>query len=510
MKKYIITTLCLGIFLVSSCNKDISIPELDPLIPASLDATGGTWKTIESGDITTYNVPKPAAATDAAYLAEIAELKQNQTSLTADQKAKITYWAAGGVVRWNEIARELAANYNTPPAPNADGTYPVPNAANPLADPKFPFANPPYASRAFALLSVAQYDALVAAWYYKYKFNRKAPYRYDTTIQNTIPGSDLPSYPSEDAVVASASLELLKLLFPGEVDYLKAKAEEHKNARLLAGVNAKSDIAIGDSLGRWVAQKIIARAKADGMGTAGSTAALPAKIAEIEAKGEIAWKSLEAPVRPGQVANFGKVKTWNMDAAGLVAVRPTPPPAQSSAAFKTDLDEVRGYYQSLTREQQRIANFWGDGVGSYTPPGHWNRTASDLIVKNKLSYIKAARALALMNTAIMDAGVSCWDTKYFYMTPRPSQMDASIKSTLGVPNFPSYTSGHSTFSAAAATVLSYIFPSETTALEAQAKEASESRIYGAIHYRFDCETGLVTGKKIGQMAVDRGKKDGSN
>ena len=114
-----------------------------------------------------------------------------------------------------------------------------------------------------------------------------------------------------------------------------------------------------------------------------------------------------------------------------------------------------------------------------------------------------------MLAAIEDAGICCWDTKSYYYYPRPSQMDPSIKTT-GTPNFPSYTSGHSTFSGAAAQVLGYIFPFEQSSLDAMAAEASVSRIYGGIHYRFDCEVGLRCGKAIGSFAVKRGKADGSN
>jgi membrane-associated phospholipid phosphatase len=89
-------------------------------------------------------------------------------------------------------------------------------------------------------------------------------------------------------------------------------------------------------------------------------------------------------------------------------------------------------------------------------------------------------------------------------------MDPSIKTNTGVPNFPAYISGHSTFSAAAATVLSYINASRANAYDAMAKEASVSRLYGAIHYRSDCEVGLIQGKKVGDFAVARGKTDGAN
>jgi membrane-associated phospholipid phosphatase len=87
-------------------------------------------------------------------------------------------------------------------------------------------------------------------------------------------------------------------------------------------------------------------------------------------------------------------------------------------------------------------------------------------------------------------------------------MDPSIKTLTGLPNFPSYTSGHSTFSAAAATVLSYIFPDGASSFQAQAQEASMSRLYGGIHYKMDCDGGLKIGKAVGDKAVLRGQSDG--
>src|SRR5205085_3479999 len=137
--------------------------------------------------------------------------------------------------------------------------------------------------------------------------------------------------------------------------------------------------------------------------------------------------------------------------------------------------------KNQTREQARIANYWADGAGSYTPPGHWNRTATNAGHDAKFSEVRMARMMALLGTTMMDAGVCCWDAKYYYYYPRPQQVDSRIKATVGVPNFPSYTSGHSTFSAAAATLLTYIFPDKASTFSAQAKEASDSRVYGMIH-----------------------------
>ena len=71
-----------------------------------------------------------------------------------------------------------------------------------------------------------------------------------------------------------------------------------------------------------------------------------------------------------------------------------------------------------------------------------------------------------------------------------------------------YTSGHSTFSGAAATVLSYLFPEAATTFQAQAEEASKSRVYGGIHFKMDCDGGLKIGKILADKAILRGQSDG--
>ncbi len=85
-----------------------------------------------------------------------------------------------------------------------------------------------------------------------------------------------------------------------------------------------------------------------------------------------------------------------------------------------------------------------------------------------------------------------------------------FKTILGTPNFPSYTSGHSTFSGAAAEVLAYIFPAEANAVRAWAIEAAESRIYGGIHYRFDSEVGLTQGRAVAAYTITRAEADGAD
>lgn len=507
---YLAATSLFLVLTIFSCSKTVNDPTASINTPSTLDANAGSWKPYILASSSEIAVAEPTEVTSAEYVAELAKLKESMKAVTPQQRDQVNYWGAGAAYRWNEIARELAARYNSPPAVNAEGKYPVPDAANPLADPKFPFANPPYTARMLAYLSVAQYDALVTAWNYKFKYNRKAPSKVDASVKAILPVTDLPSYPSEDAVVAAASFTILKAMFPGEIPFLEAKLAEHKDSRLWAGMNVESDITAGNALGNAVGAKVMARAKTDGMGAANNQTKTPDMISNAIKIGiSEPWKSQEFPARPPMLPTYGSVLTWNFNSATVVSLRPIAPPAINSPEFEKDLNELLAFAKNQTREQARIANYWSDGVGSYTPPGHWHRKAATLAHDNNFSEVRTARTFALLGTAMQDAGICCWDAKYYYYYPRPNQMNNKVKTSVGLPNFPSYTSGHSMFSGAAAEILAHIFPTEKEELNAMAVEASVSRMYGLIHYRFDCEQGLATGHKVGNYAVQRALTDGA-
>ncbi len=496
----------------ASCKKDIiSRNDLYPsLSPANLDLNADTWKPVLITDPSAFTVAAPDAITSPAYVADLNEIKGYQRSLTSDQKAIINYWSAGAVLRWNEILRELVAKHNLAPYQNVDGTYPAPSSANPFAYPQFPFSNPPYAARAYAYVSAAQYDALIAAYHFKKLYNRPAPYKNDATVQALVPKSDLPSYPSEDAVVSGAAVEMMKLLFPTEIAYIEQKAAEQKVYRIMAGANVRGELDAGESLGKQVADVFTARARGDKAGAAiGTPTYWASLVTKTTANGEIAWISLETPKRPPMLPLFAKVKPFLFDTLTVAAIRPGPPHPTGSAEFKADNDEVLNYSQHATRENQQLVAFWADGIGTYTPPGHWNAIAADEFVKQNYSEVRWARNFALLNMAEMDAAIVCWDTKYAYFNPRPTQINPDIKTLTGIPNFPSYSSGHSNFSGAAATVLTYLLPDRGTKFTDMAQQAALSRLYGAIHTRQDIEVGLVTGKAVGQYAVQRGQADGA-
>ena len=212
--------------------------------------------------------------------------------------------------------------------PRPDNTYPAPDAENPFGDPNFPFANPPYAARAYSYVSVAQYEALKAAWHYKYLYDRKSPYVNDSGIKALMPETGLPAYPSEDAVMSAVSAEMMKALFPAAVDEITLMAAEQRNAALWSGRASTTDISRGLALGKSVADEIKKRAGTDGMGTAGGNAAFWKQLADSVGNGklykssQLAWISQDLPKRPPMLPNFGKVKAWNMTTQQIETDRP--------------------------------------------------------------------------------------------------------------------------------------------------------------------------------------------
>jgi hypothetical protein len=294
------------------------------------------------------------------------------------------------------------------------------------------------------------------------------------------------------------------------VAFIEQKAGEAGRARLLSGANVRSELDAGEALGRSVAQVFMARGRADNAGKAVGTPADWAKLeTDCKARGEMPWYSLETPKRAPMLPMYGNVKAFLFDSATCIMLRPGPPPLTGSEQMKKETEEVYSYVKSPSRENLRIVHYWADGVGTYTPPGHWNAIAAEDFIKKNFSEVRWARNIALLNMSLMDAGIVCWNTKYFYFNPRPSQVNPAIKTVTGIPNFPSFISGHSTFSGAAAEILSHIIPEKSTQYQAMADEASMSRLYGGIHYRSDCTVGLSVGKNVGRFAVARAKTDGA-
>ncbi|HVE86124.1 MAG TPA: vanadium-dependent haloperoxidase, partial [Myxococcales bacterium] len=150
-----------------------------------------------------------------------------------------------------------------------------------------------------------------------------------------------------------------------------------------------------------------------------------------------------------------------------------------------------------TAEQIRLVRKWAET----SPPTLWNEMLTARIARDRPAPLEAARAYVYLNTAMHDAFVSCWATKYRYLVARPFQRQPSLRTVIKTPNFPSYTSGHATISGAASEVLSALYPAEAGFFRQQADEAADSRLWGGIHFRHDNEVGLEVGRKIGRKVA---------
>jgi hypothetical protein len=474
---------------------------------SGLDATAGQWQLLLHSSPEQVLLPAPAVAGSDSLSRELAAAKEKQSKATSAQREAVAYWTNNPLLRWNEIALELATKYNLIPAPNADGSYPSPDPANPGKYPQFPYSHPPYTSRMLAYLSVAQYDGLVMAWHYKYKYKRQAAYQQDPQIKSAYENNGLFSYPSDGAVIAKASQEVLTAMFPLEKEFLAQKAQDHLESLIVAGLNVSSDVEAGKLIGAEVAKTALTRASTDGMKHAQTNKATSDSIKKAASdRFGWSWENQESPQRSvGLVPLFGKVRPWNV--SNVEEIRPGLPPAPGSPAFEESAKELKQYANNLTTNQRRIANFWNDGLNTYTPPGHWNRYAKEEVVANKLNPVRTARVFAYLNMALTDAGIACWDAKYYYHYPRPIQTMPGFKTILGTPNFPAYTSGHAAFSGAGAEVLAHFFPSNASQFRKWAEEAAISRIYGGIHYSFDASAGLTQGRQAAAYSIARAKLD---
>lgn len=117
--------------------------------------------------------------------------------------------------------------------------------------------NPPEAARIYALMSTAQYDALIACWDAKYAYWAMRPFQLDPELVTLFPTPNHPSYPAAHGCSSAAFATILAYLFPEEAELINAMAEEAGMSRLWGGIHYRSDIETGLELGRAVAQKVI-------------------------------------------------------------------------------------------------------------------------------------------------------------------------------------------------------------------------------------------------------------
>ena len=204
----------------------------------------GTWRTWVISSGSEFRPPPPPAFDSAQKQQELAEVKNFPRPIPASGANFTTtraayFWQGNTQKLWNDILTVKLFEYQLD-------------------------RNPPRAARAYALMNIAAYDAIIACWDGKYTYWAARPNMLDPTIVTLFPNPNHPSYPSAHAMFDGPYGEMLGYLFPRDAAYFTAQAQEAGTSRLWAGIHFRSDIEAGLEIGRAVAQKVIERAKNDG------------------------------------------------------------------------------------------------------------------------------------------------------------------------------------------------------------------------------------------------------
>jgi membrane-associated phospholipid phosphatase len=356
---------------------------------------------------------------------------------------------------------------------------------------------PPIASRSLAILHASIYDAV----------NGIARTNESYLVQSAVQASA-----SREAAASAAAHQALVNLFPASTSTFDAL-----HAAILAAIPDGPQKTAGIVWGEFVANQILAARANDGSN---------AIVEPPGGSGPGVWVPTPPLFLPYLLPQWGFVVPFAMSSSSQF--RPPGPPSLDSQQYAEDYEEVKQLGAAVgstrTEEQTEIALFWADGAGTETPPGHWNSIAQVIAAAQGSTLEENARLFALLNIAMADAAICAWDAKYTFAFWRPvtaiafAEPELNWLSLIVTPPFPDYTSGHSTFSAAAATVLPLFFGTEdlpftigsdflpgvyrsfSTCFDA-AEEAAVSRIYGGIHFRSASEDGLQAGTSIGEWTV---------
>ncbi len=373
-------------------------------------------------------------------------------------------------------------------------------------------SSPPIVAKNLAMIHVAMFDALNSFT------NEFTPY---LAVESP------PIDASPIAASASAAFEVAKAIYPAPRELAVWQATLAESFAQVTDASARDK---GIAFGKLIASSVLSARENDGSSQSSNYAPGGSSPGE--------WNRTGPDYLPPLLPFWGSVKPFAVE--NVIDFRPVAPPALDSAEYAAAVDEVLGVGRTdsteRTADQTDIAVFWADGGGTASPPGHWNRIATDLSLASGQSTLERARTLALLNLGLADAGIAAWDAKYAFDFWRPidairqadddgnaaTVADATWQPLLRTPPFPTYTSGHSTFSGAGASVLTSIFGDNVSfatrsdghtgltqrplttistrhfnSLWEAAEEAGVSRIYGGIHFAFDNTAGLSSGAAVG-------------
>jgi membrane-associated phospholipid phosphatase len=430
--------VCLSLYLL----------HLSAIAHAQVEPEAGGWRTwvLKSGN--ELRLPPPPGEKETRK--EIEELRVLEAQRDDATQQRVSFWNAGSpAYRWTTIA--------IPPGP----------------------ANAVVNTRIMALVSVAIYDATVAAWDSKYFYNRARPSRVDPALTTMIANPESPSYPSEHAVTAGAAATVLGYLFPDQAKALQARAEESAQTWLDAGIQYPSDVRAGLELGRAVGLRVVDWARHDGSDHTGDVEIPP---------GPCRWTGIN-PASPFA----GTWRTWVLSKPNQL--RPEPPPDCRSEQGQAELAELRDFQRTF--ETNDTAFYW-QGPRSLQF-NYLDRKISEYRLDTNPP--RAARVYVIASISGYDAMVACWDAKYTYWKIRPFML--GINTVFATPNHPSYPAAHGCVSGAIFGAAASLFPADADYFNGLANEAGTSRIYAGIHFRSDVDAGLELGREVAQLVIER-------
>lgn len=242
--------------------------------------------------------------------------------------------------------------------------------------------------------------------------------------------------------------------------------------------------------------------------------------------------------------HWNEIRPMVMDSASLYAP-PAPIPFNindKKSAYYKQVIAIKNAIDSLTPEQKHIADFWDDLSGhlnvsghvmfvtkKFSPPGHWMNIVGIAAQKSKADFAKTVAAYTLTSICMFDGFIQSWDAKFKYNTVRPETVinkyiDPEWQPYLQTPQFPEYTCGHCTISAASAEALTKMFGdnfnyTDSSELEfgianrsfqsfRQASLENEyARFYGGIHYFPSNTVAHECGKNIGVFIAGKLKME---
>lgn len=368
-------------------------------------------------------------------------------------------------------------------------------------------------SRGVAMMYLAMYDAVNSI------DGTHEPYLVDL---NAPPGASM------EAAAVMAAHDVLLSIYPIRQGMLDNAM--NADLALIPDGQSKTD---GIAIGHAAAQAIIAARTGDG-------SSIDPTYGGENSIGH--WHPTWPDFRTGCHSMWGHVTPFGLTAGNQFL--PPAPPALTSQQYTDAFNEVKLYGSEYGDEantyQREIAYFWAnDQDGTSKPPGQLCDMFKIISQLQGLGTVENARLFAYLGMCLGDAGIACWDSKYDtdldFWRPisgiREADADGNPNTLADpewvplchfTPNFPAYTSGHSTFGGAASQLLRRYFGfddftwTQTTDdphLDAgwtremhsftQAEvENHDSRIWLGVHWRFDCDAGVALGHHLADWAFD--------